>query len=136
MKTLLVILATCFCKVWSEAIDFVCKCISFGYFCNTKINNFYSILYHSIFLHTIQLNLNLTVARVCANVVRYIPNNTCDLLLSARCYFLQYIPYKDNIACQVLSSTANCMPSTLEHSRSLQTLNWVHIPITCMASLL
>jgi len=69
-----------------------------------------------MFIDMVQLNLNLKVAHVCANVARYISNDTRDLLLSTCCYFLQYIPCKDNIAHQVLSSTANCMPSTLEYS--------------------
>jgi len=53
----------------------------------------------------VQLNLNLTVTHVCTNVAQYISNNTCNLLLSAHYYFLQYVPHKDNMACQVLSST-------------------------------
>jgi len=37
--------------------------------------------------YTVQLNLNLKVAGVCANVARYISNNTRDLLSSANYYF-------------------------------------------------
>jgi len=71
----------------------------------------------------VQLNLNLTVARMCTNVACFISNDTRDLLSSARGYFLQYVPHKDNIACQLLSSTANCTPITLEHSRSSRAMN-------------
>jgi len=35
---------------------------------------------------TVQLNLNLTVARMCANVACHISNDTCNLLSSACCY--------------------------------------------------
>jgi len=89
------------------------------------VYNMYTYIYNVCMGYTVQLNLNLTVARVCTNVARYISNDTRDLLSSACGYFLQYVPCKDNIACQLLSSAANCMPSTLEHSHSSQTMNCI-----------